>query len=305
MRLARTALDRLEVPGEARQAIEFLVRNHLAMSQVAFRRDLDDPHVVAQFAHLVGTEELLKMLCLMTLVDVEAVSTTHADAVEGRPALAALRRDLQPPDARLRRRAGAAGSGGIERGHRRPPRRHLGGGADAVPRGPAAPVSGAVRAGVDVSPRPPGARHPPRRGARVPREPRRRLGADHRHARQAVPVLEHRRRAVLLRHGHPSRPGDDDGRRPGARRLRVLRRAGLPAAEPRRHRGDHPHARPASSPAGSTCRRCCAAASAACSTAAGSASRRGCTSTTSTRRSTPSSRSSQTTPRDCCTASAG
>ena len=46
------------------------------MSQVAFRRDLDDPHVVAQFAHLVGTEELLKMLCLMTLVDVEAVSTT-------------------------------------------------------------------------------------------------------------------------------------------------------------------------------------------------------------------------------------
>jgi [protein-PII] uridylyltransferase len=76
VRLARTALDRLEVPADARQAIEFLVRNHLAMSQVAFRRDLDDPHVVAQFAHLVGTEELLKMLCLMTLVDVEAVSST-------------------------------------------------------------------------------------------------------------------------------------------------------------------------------------------------------------------------------------
>jgi [protein-PII] uridylyltransferase len=76
VRLARTALDRLEVSAEARHAIEFLVRNHLAMSQVAFRRDLDDPHVVAQFAHLVGTEELLKMLCLMTLVDVEAVSST-------------------------------------------------------------------------------------------------------------------------------------------------------------------------------------------------------------------------------------
>ena len=52
------------------------MRNHLAMSQVAFRRDLDDPHVVAQFAHVVGTEELLKMLCLMTLVDVEAVSSS-------------------------------------------------------------------------------------------------------------------------------------------------------------------------------------------------------------------------------------
>jgi [protein-PII] uridylyltransferase len=76
VRMARTALDRLEFPAEARQAIEFLVRNHLAMSQVAFRRDLDDPHVVAQFAHVVGTEEQLKMLCLMTLVDVEAVSST-------------------------------------------------------------------------------------------------------------------------------------------------------------------------------------------------------------------------------------
>ncbi len=76
VRMARTALDRLEIPAEARQTIEFLVRNHLAMSQVAFRRDLDDPHVVAQFAHLVGTEELLKMLCLLTLVDVEAVSST-------------------------------------------------------------------------------------------------------------------------------------------------------------------------------------------------------------------------------------
>jgi [protein-PII] uridylyltransferase len=76
VRLGRPALERLEVPAEARQAIEFLVRNHLAMSQVAFRRDLDDPHVVAQFAHLVGTEELLKMLCLMTLVDVEAVSSS-------------------------------------------------------------------------------------------------------------------------------------------------------------------------------------------------------------------------------------
>ena len=76
VRLARTALDRLEIPADARQTIDFLVRNHLAMSQVAFRRDLDDPHVVAQFAHLVGTEELLKMLCLLTLVDVEAVSST-------------------------------------------------------------------------------------------------------------------------------------------------------------------------------------------------------------------------------------
>ena len=44
------------------------------MSLVAFRRDTEDPEVVRQFAGLVGVEERLKMLCLMTLADVEAVS---------------------------------------------------------------------------------------------------------------------------------------------------------------------------------------------------------------------------------------
>jgi [protein-PII] uridylyltransferase len=75
VRIARSALDRLELPDDARHTVEFLIRRHLEMSNVAFRRDLDDPHVVERFAHLVGTEELLRMLCLMTLVDVEAVSS--------------------------------------------------------------------------------------------------------------------------------------------------------------------------------------------------------------------------------------
>jgi [protein-PII] uridylyltransferase len=74
VRLAQTMLDRLELPTDARRTVEFLIRNHLLMSQAAFRRDLDDPHVVKQFADLVGAEERLKMLCLMTLADVGAVS---------------------------------------------------------------------------------------------------------------------------------------------------------------------------------------------------------------------------------------
>ena len=68
---ARSAGARAPTPAET---VEFLIRNHLQMSQVAFRRDVDDPHVVGQFADLVGTEEHLKMLCLMTLADVGAVS---------------------------------------------------------------------------------------------------------------------------------------------------------------------------------------------------------------------------------------
>ena len=44
------------------------------MSVVAFRRDTEDPTVVSRFADLVGVEERLKMLCLLTRVDIEAVS---------------------------------------------------------------------------------------------------------------------------------------------------------------------------------------------------------------------------------------
>jgi [protein-PII] uridylyltransferase len=72
--MAQAMMDRLQVPLEERQVIDFLIRNHLQMSQVAFRRDSEDPEVVAEFAQLVGSEELLKMLCIMTLVDIEAVS---------------------------------------------------------------------------------------------------------------------------------------------------------------------------------------------------------------------------------------
>jgi [protein-PII] uridylyltransferase len=74
VRLAQSALDRLELPSQSRQHVEFLIRNHLQMSRAAFRRDLDDPHVVKQFADLVGSEERLKMLALVTFADVSAVS---------------------------------------------------------------------------------------------------------------------------------------------------------------------------------------------------------------------------------------
>jgi [protein-PII] uridylyltransferase len=52
----------------------FLVREHIKMSLVAFRRDTEDPEIVKNFAAFIGTEDRLKFLCLMTLVDVEAVS---------------------------------------------------------------------------------------------------------------------------------------------------------------------------------------------------------------------------------------
>lgn len=73
-RMARQLFDRLDLDQKSRAVVEFLIEHHLKMSHVAFRRDTEDPEIVKQFAELVGVEERLKMLCLMTLADVEAVS---------------------------------------------------------------------------------------------------------------------------------------------------------------------------------------------------------------------------------------
>ncbi|HEX9367942.1 MAG TPA: HD domain-containing protein [Vicinamibacterales bacterium] len=74
VRLAERLLDEWALAEGARETVLFLIRHHLRMSQVAFRRDTEDPEIVREFAALVGTEERLKLLCLMTLADVEAVS---------------------------------------------------------------------------------------------------------------------------------------------------------------------------------------------------------------------------------------
>ena len=74
VRMAALVLDRLQVGSEACDTVLFLIQHHLRMSLEAFRRDTEDPDIVSDFATLVGTEDRLKMLCLMTLVDIEAVS---------------------------------------------------------------------------------------------------------------------------------------------------------------------------------------------------------------------------------------
>jgi [protein-PII] uridylyltransferase len=72
-RFAQTMCDRLELDADARQSIEFLVGQHLAMAHVAFRSDSEDPVVIQRFAALVGTSERLKTLCVMTLADVQGM----------------------------------------------------------------------------------------------------------------------------------------------------------------------------------------------------------------------------------------
>ena len=73
VRMARCMFQRLRLPPDACATIEFLIEHHLKMSLVAFRRDTEDPDIVRSFASLVGIEERLKMLCLLTFCDVGAV----------------------------------------------------------------------------------------------------------------------------------------------------------------------------------------------------------------------------------------
>ncbi len=72
------ALDRIErrlalTPAE-RETVRFLVAHHLLMSQTIQRRDIFDSDTVKHFAQAVGTNERLKMLCLVTYADIRAVN---------------------------------------------------------------------------------------------------------------------------------------------------------------------------------------------------------------------------------------
>ncbi len=54
--------------------LELLIREHLSMSMLAFRRDTSDPEVVAAFSGTVRDTDTLKKLYLLTICDIQAVA---------------------------------------------------------------------------------------------------------------------------------------------------------------------------------------------------------------------------------------
>ena len=72
--LARTCLERIGADPELIDTVEFLVREHLVMSHIAQRRDLSDPRLVLEFARTVGSRSRLRLLYLLTVVDIRASS---------------------------------------------------------------------------------------------------------------------------------------------------------------------------------------------------------------------------------------
>lgn len=53
--------------------IKYLVHNHLVMSHLAFHRDINDEHMVAEFAANVGSVRMLSLLYCLTCADIRAV----------------------------------------------------------------------------------------------------------------------------------------------------------------------------------------------------------------------------------------
>jgi len=56
------------------ETVVFLVEQHLTMSTIAQKQDLADPEVINRFAALVGTEERLILLYLLTVADIRGTS---------------------------------------------------------------------------------------------------------------------------------------------------------------------------------------------------------------------------------------
>jgi len=73
LEIASRCLDRLDVEPDERAVVLFLIGNHLEMS-AQLRRDIFNPETVAAFADKMGTQERLKMLCLLTYADIKAVN---------------------------------------------------------------------------------------------------------------------------------------------------------------------------------------------------------------------------------------
>lgn len=55
------------------QTVSWLVRNHLLMSAVAFKRDLADWKTITDFVAQVQAVERLRLLAMLTIVDIRAV----------------------------------------------------------------------------------------------------------------------------------------------------------------------------------------------------------------------------------------
>ena len=71
--IARKVAPRLGLKRKECDTVEWLVRYHLLMSDMAQKRDIADPRTVRDFAKAVKTKERLDLLCVLTVCDIRGV----------------------------------------------------------------------------------------------------------------------------------------------------------------------------------------------------------------------------------------
>jgi [protein-PII] uridylyltransferase len=72
-RIARAVCPRLGLKPAECETVEWLVRYHLLMSDMAQKRDISDPRTVRDFAKAVKTRERLELLTVLTVCDIRGV----------------------------------------------------------------------------------------------------------------------------------------------------------------------------------------------------------------------------------------
>ncbi|HEX6072593.1 MAG TPA: [protein-PII] uridylyltransferase, partial [Sphingomicrobium sp.] len=71
--IALRLCPRLGLDAAETETVSWLVRHHLLLSSTAFKRDLADPKTVEDFVHQVQSPERLRLLLILTVVDIRAV----------------------------------------------------------------------------------------------------------------------------------------------------------------------------------------------------------------------------------------
>jgi len=71
--IALKLCPRLGLDAAETETVSWLVRYHLLLSSTAFKRDLADPKTIEDFAQIVQSPERLRLLLVLTVVDIRAV----------------------------------------------------------------------------------------------------------------------------------------------------------------------------------------------------------------------------------------
>ncbi|WP_074257756.1 [protein-PII] uridylyltransferase [Vannielia litorea] len=72
-KIARAVLPRFHLKPREAEDVEWLVRYHLLMSDMAQKRDLSDPRTIRSFARAVKTKKRLDLLTVLTVCDIRGV----------------------------------------------------------------------------------------------------------------------------------------------------------------------------------------------------------------------------------------